>query len=217
MTKFILLNAPRLVGKDVAITHLKSIGYPLQVLECKDHLHKLTMSLFNVPEEQYWGIYNDRSVKEVPLECFKIKEEEYFKLLEYLDPDYTKKYNTLESVVCPDYWLSIRQAMIYVSELVCKPAFGEAYFGMVRAENVQQGLYIDGSCGFPEELPPLISKVGQENILLVRIHRDGFTFEGDSRGYISDGVIDNTVDLDNNGSEFQYLTNIEKIVRRFLK
>jgi hypothetical protein len=55
-----------------------------------------------------------------------------------------------------------------------------------------------------------------ENILLIRIHRDGYTFEGDSRDYIPDGVITNTVDIDNNGTLEDYLKKVETVVRGFI-
>jgi hypothetical protein len=113
--------------------------------------------------------------------------------------------------------LSIREAMIYVSEVICKPRFGDDFFGRARAAKlIPQLTYIDDSCGFVEELPPLIERVGQDNILLIRIHRDGCTFDGDSRKLISDGVITNTFDVYNNGSLEDYFKKMESIIGGFI-
>lgn len=113
--------------------------------------------------------------------------------------------------------LSIREAMIFVSEVMCKEKFGLDYFGVARANSVRHAeVIVDGSTGFVEELPPLIEKLGQENILLIRVHRNGCTYDGDSRNYIPDGVIHNTIDIDNNSSLGGYFNQVEEAVQKFL-
>jgi hypothetical protein len=116
-------------------------------------------------------------------------------------------------------YLSQREAMIYISEVVMKPKFSNNYFGVARAKAIQDGeIAVDSSTGFVEELPPLIERLGQENILLIRIHREGTTFEGDSRNYIPDGVITNTVDVNSVYGELtKYLEDVENVVSKFLK
>jgi hypothetical protein len=117
--------------------------------------------------------------------------------------------------------------MIYVSEVIVKPRWGEDWFGKERvryirsvedtySENSSSILFTDDSCAFIDELRPLIKHITQENILLIRVHREGYTFEGDSRRYIPDGVIYNTYDVDNNGSEQEYFDKVEDVVRKFL-
>jgi hypothetical protein len=69
--KIILLNGAKACGKGVVVEHLRSKGYHLVSAECKETLHLLTMTMFSVPEQRYWEIYNDRSLKEVPLPDFK--------------------------------------------------------------------------------------------------------------------------------------------------
>lgn len=216
MSKAILFNAPAKNGKDIAINYLKNQGYPLVVRECKDLLHELTMKMFCIPEYRYWQIYNDRSLKEVPLDEFSVSFDfiELEQLGEILGYDIEGIHRNPVGFTKN---LSIREAMIYVSEILMKPRFGFSYFGLARANSIQDGeIIVDGSCGFPLELPPLIDKLGQENILLLRIHREGYNFDGDSRNYIPDGIITNTVDIDNNGTEQEYFDKVEKIVREFL-
>ena len=218
MSKIILFNSPKSLGKDEAITYLRSLGYPLVRREAKGKLHTLVQEFFCVDQGRYWEIYEDRELKETPLTDFKIFLDfsEYLKLSQTCD---TKGVLVeIHSTKRIEINLSIRMAMIYISELVMKPRFGENYFGVARAKSIVEGeIAVDSSCGFIEELPPLIERLGQENILLIRVHREGATFEGDSRSYIPDGVITITVDVNSVYGELtEYLEEVEKIVEKFL-
>lgn len=216
-SKAILFNAPKLAGKDFAINHLKGVlASPLVTREAKDKLHLLTREFFCLSEQRYWEIYNDRSLKEAPLEEFNIQFD--FQDLTHLSAILGYEVDGIQrNPTGYSRNLSIREAMIYVSEVICKPRFGDNYFGIARAKSVLDNeIIVDGSCGFEEELPPLIERLGQDNILLIRVHRNGCTFDGDSRNWIADGVIRNTVDVYNNGSEESYLRQVENIVKGFI-
>lgn len=225
MSKIILWNSPKGLGKDEAITYLRSLGYPLVRREAKGKLHTLVQEFFCVDQERYWEVYEDRDLKETPLPEFRLNgTQTEFRWLRQLmgvgfdifDESRRSHITINRDVNFID--LSIREAMIYVSEVICKPRFGENYFGVARAKAIQEGeIAVDSSTGFVEELPPLIERLGQENILLIRVHREGATFEGDSRSYIPDGVIANTVDVNSVYGELtEYLEEVEKIVERFL-
>lgn len=238
-SKIILLNGVKSLGKDEAIKHLRSLGYSLVRREAKGKLHELTMAFFCIQPERYWEIYEDRVLKETPLPEFQINLTgdygDYCYLEEILG--YDLQGNALEDRKEVDkLWelryknhpedaygtclnLSIREAMIYISEVVMKPRFGDNYFGVARAKAIQEGeIAVDSSTGFVEELPPLIERLGQENILLIRVHREGATFEGDSRNYIPDGVITNTVDVNSVYGELtEYLEEVGEIVEEFLR
>lgn len=222
MSKIVLFNSPRNVGKSRAITYLNDKGYNLIPAECKEALHKLTMMLFGVSPERYWEIYNTRELKEVPLGDFEVNMDilEFTMLTKLVDRDLGLSGKT---------FLSIREAMIYVSEIVVKPRWGNDWFGQERVRKIigcedvvgkfnskNKLIFTDDSAAFVDELYPLIDYIGQENILLLRIHRDGFTFEGDSRNYIPDGIITNTIDVYNNGTEQEYFDEVEKLVKRFI-
>jgi len=221
VTKVILMNGAASTGKSDAVAHLK-LTLPLVSRQAKDRLHELTATLFGVSQERYWEIYNNRELKEEPLEEFRISFMEYeWERLEgflgYDIVDYETPKAQLRGQNLCELNLSIREAMIYVSEIICKPRLGKAYFGKARADSIQEGeLVIDDSCGFAHELPPLIERVGQENILLLRIHREGYTFDGDSRGLIPDGVIDNTIDIYNANTLNDFLDKVEAEVKVFL-
>lgn len=84
-----------------------------------------------------------------------------------------------------------RQALIHVSEDVYKPRHGQDYFGKVEAARVKElagrmggtinVIYPDG--GFGDEVVAIES--AYDFVLIVRLHRDGFDFTGDSRRYIN--------------------------------
>ena len=84
------------------------------------------------------------------------------------------------------FGLSCRQFLIKVSEEAVKPCFGDTFFGEALAKKLLFGTNIITDGGFKSELEPIIKEVGVENILVIRMHREGHTFEGDSRGFIKD-------------------------------
>lgn len=84
---------------------------------------------------------------------------------------------------------SPRQALIHVSENVIKPVFGKRVFGEILAERLSRyspDIYVVTDSGFKDELEPVIEQVGVENVLVIRLHREGCTYKGDSRGFIKD-------------------------------
>ena len=84
-----------------------------------------------------------------------------------------------------------RQALIHVSEDIYKPRHGDDYFGKVEAYRVCEHkrrlggsinvIYPDG--GFESEIPPIEPEF--DGVLIIRLHRDGFDFTGDSRNYLN--------------------------------
>lgn len=87
--------------------------------------------------------------------------------------------------------VSYRQWQIDVSEKFMKPLYGKDIFGRLlldrcrRAEKEIDGaffpIFIVSDCGFQIEVDTL----KDHNVLLFRMHRDGCTFEGDSRQWVS--------------------------------
>lgn len=80
--------------------------------------------------------------------------------------------------------MTCREFMIWISEDVIKPRFGSGYFGKMFAEMAEASeipvICTDG--GFPDEIIELVRR-GHE-VKVCRLHRSGYTFEGDSRDYI---------------------------------
>lgn len=212
-SKMILLNGPAGCGKNSALEYIyRHIPkYVFQEALTKEHLYTLTIKFFNVSEDFFWEVYYNRELKKKSLPEFAVTNWAAAKLGVYLDKE-ELKYATPTGMTN----LTIREAMIYVSELVAKPAFGNDYFGKCRASILEDGYtYIDDSCGFVEELPPLFEVMDQENIMLIRIFGRG-DFEGDSRGYIPDGVIENTYNVHNTESESFYNSRMLELFTDFL-
>jgi hypothetical protein len=110
--------------------------------------------------------------------------------------------------------LTPRQAYINVSELLMKPTHGKAVFGKLLAHQIEQyedplGLNVVTDSGFVEEAQPLLRT--HPKALLIRMHREGCDFKGDSRSYIDLPIP--TVDVDNNGS----LADLEEVILLHLR
>jgi hypothetical protein len=209
-SKIILLNGPKACGKNVAVDRIRE---SINVVDrrCKDHLFIATSVLFKMTMEEFNVHYECRETKETPKDEFSITIREFNRLAPVIgqmgcDPQ-------LEGEVR----LSVREALIYVSEIVCKPAFGRDYFGIARAESINltgMECAIDDSCGFDDEIEPTIERLGMDNVMLIRILGRG-NFDGDSRNYISDGVVDNTVDVYNEDTEERFLNNVNILATNF--
>lgn len=109
---------------------------------------------------------------------------------------FIKNYNNRDEKEKPQNILvgkSIREFMIWISESVMKPVFGDDVFGKRLAQSLGDGCYICADGGFASEIKPLIDE-GVE-VTLIRLHRAGYTFEGDSRSYLS-GVCAREIDID---------------------
>lgn len=106
------------------------------------------------------------------------------------EADFMRDYNNREVKEAPQKHLggmSYRQFMIHISEAVMKPIFGDNVFGLRSAEKcilpAKLGLNIvfsDG--GFIDEVRAL-HNFGYE-VVVVRLRREGFSFDGDSREYL---------------------------------
>lgn len=82
---------------------------------------------------------------------------------------------------------SPREAFIYVSEQVIKPNFGKNYFGDMAAESISEpAKYVFSDSGFIEETNALKSVT--EDMLLVRMYRNGTDWGNDSRKYLPEDI-----------------------------
>lgn len=80
--------------------------------------------------------------------------------------------------------LSRRQFMIAISEQFVKPVLGDDYFGKYLAENLPDGdeVFVVSDGGFASEVTPVVA--AGHDVRIVRLHREGYTFDEDSRGYL---------------------------------
>lgn len=88
-----------------------------------------------------------------------------------------------------------REFMIWISEVVMKPVFGNDVFGKRLYSKIVDGFYVSSDGGFASEIEPLLSN--GVDVMIVRLHRDGFDFSGDSRSYLyNTGAIEVDLKLD---------------------
>ena len=110
---------------------------------------------------------------------------------------------------------SIRDCYIHVSESVIKPMFGKDVFGVLLANSLQSGVSVSSDGGFTEEVEAVAKEIGKENILIIQIHAEGKTFDGDSRGYLYvDGVRVVSV---NNLFNPQFFEDVVRVVDSWLE
>ncbi|AWD92220.1 hypothetical protein HOT14_gp20 [Escherichia phage vB_EcoS_IME347] len=155
MSKVIILNAPPACGKD-------TIG---SIIADMNQIYGVRMLSFKAPMfEIARAILGDANF-------------DYFMFL-YNDRLHKEKPDSILNGKSP------REFMIWISEAIIKPEFGNDYFGRRMVEAVKSGtapaIITDG--GFTEETIALIEAGIQVHVC--RLHRDGFTFEGDSRNYL---------------------------------
>lgn len=126
-------------------------------------------------------------------------------------------YEDVKSLPNNDFYgLTPRQAYINVSELYFKPVHGKNIFGKILADELDKynwEINVISDSGFAEEAQVLIDKYGEDNIILIRVNRPGFTFAGDSRNYIDLGINICNIDITNNGDD-SYLTLISAILEQ---
>jgi hypothetical protein len=126
------------------------------------------------------------------VEQFEFKRALYTAVAAYFYVDaeaFEARHKNRDLKEVPHYWynLSTREMLIRVSEDIIKPLFGKQYFGRQAAECVARSsadlcVFSDG--GFDEELLPLVA--AGFRVVVARLHRDDFTFDGDSRDYLQE-------------------------------
>jgi hypothetical protein len=214
-SKIILLNGPKACGKNVAVDRIKQ-ECPVEIFDrrCKDHLFVATAVLFRMTLEEFFVHYECRETKELSKPEFRILTEAYNELTLITKKDTIPAKRDFTGMIN----ISVREALIYVSEIICKPTFGSEYFGFARAEAIGSSggieCAIDDSCGFDDEIGPTIQRLGMDSVMLIRIHGRG-SFDGDSRNYISDGVVDRTLDVYNTGAEEDFLAEVSNLALEF--
>jgi len=128
--------------------------------------------------------------------------------------------------------------LIDMSEKWFKPCYGSNIFGRLCAIGIAEAIesadqldsnvtgdntvviglpdvYAISDSGFDKEADSVLQLFGNDDTLLIRLHRDGHSFEGDSRSYIDlDDV--RTVDLNNDGTS-NFNTKLVKIVKDWIK
>lgn len=84
------------------------------------------------------------------------------------------------------YGASWRATQIHFAETFAKPFFGKDVFGKLAVYYLTQSampITVISDSGFRDECIPVVKYLQPKNCLLIRLHREGCTFAGDSRSY----------------------------------
>lgn len=128
---------------------------------------------------------------------------------------FTRNYNTEGWKDTPNPLCNgktVRELMIAISESMVKPFFGKDYFGDYAARQIKEveeethcqftSVFSDG--GFDSEVR-VLARAFPGRVVVVRIHRDGTSFDGDSRSFLEDDELYfNSLDIENNGTAEEF-------------
>ena len=192
----VLLNGPPGCGKDTVATHL--VPY-LQ-------FHKMK---FAAPIKR--AVCGLLDMSESTLERHK---NEPFSILRRESSREDENFgNTIYEYSEPE---SPRRLLIDLSESFLKVKYGETIFGRIAYRELQRSasdLIIFTDSGFAAEANAIIRFIGKENCILVRLHREGCTFEGDSRSYLED-IAGRNEDIDNNGHISHTIARVARVIKK---
>ncbi len=172
MPKFLFLNGPPKSGKDTIVKEL--VQYT-----------KFQHIKFSMPMKR--AIAGLLDIREADVETYK---------------DVTSPVLQRVGTTQKEYRDTLRELLIAFSEDFLKVKYGNDIFGRIFWQHAKQSafqLIISSDCGFEEEVERVISNAGAHHCRLVRLHRDGTDFDGDSRSYLRDGLC-STWDITNDGT-----------------
>lgn len=186
MSKFLFLNGPPHSGKDAIVKELTQY-VSFQHLKFAMPIKRMVAAMLDVRESD--------------LENFK----------DVQSPVLQKRGTTLkEARETP------RNLLIALSEELLKPRYGDDFFGRIfwqHAKNSSCSLIISSDCGFEAEVERVVSNAGAHNCRMVRLHRSGTSFDGDSRNYLRDGIC-RTWDIANDGTIHEAAMMVLRLLHR---
>lgn len=196
----IIFNGPRSSGKDYAAKIVTDTFKGAVHLEFKKALREVAHHMASLHSNEYvsWNLQDAVS------ECNEI---EYSECKADKDEIYRHAFGMR----------SWRQFLIWISETVIKPIFGQDIFGRAAAKLVQETnasiiAFSDG--GFQVEVDELLKLEGV-TVIVCRLYRDGYEWGNDSRGYVHSGHIQTTWSIVN--TENYYTTDVVQLVRNCLE
>lgn len=165
--KVICLNGAPRSGKDTVAEILKDMDSNVRIMKFAKPLDDIAKSILNVSDEQYSILRED-------------KKDDFLKG--------TKS--------------TMRDLLIGISEGLIKPIFGKEYFAEVAAKKIEDhiqkykiirtepinDIFVISDCGFQYEYDYFKKRLKDLGVVaeLVQIQRNGTSFKGDSREYVTD-------------------------------
>lgn len=199
MTKIIFFNGPPRSGKDTAA--LNVLDYSSAFSHIRDWRARPTVHFdrFAMPIKRAFAGMVNQSIDRF---------------------GNVEPYESNKSEVIPWLGVSYRQWQIDFSEGFLKQ-YGKDIFAKLFIQRnslvSDDDVIVVPDSGFAEEVAPIAERFGFNNILLIRCHRPGYDFTGDSRSYVTIGAPDREHDVDNNTTVSEYHSKIDAIVTNFLR
>jgi hypothetical protein len=158
--KFFLLNGPARSGKDTAGKHL-ALTFGGQLVKFAEPIKRTVTAIYHGGSRADFNSYDTAELKDIPQDIY--------------------------------FGKTCREVQIGVSENFLKPFHNDqSVFGKLLNRDVQRllergetGPFFITDSGFNREAELLVEQYGASNVFLFRIFREGHTFSGDSRGYIT--------------------------------
>jgi hypothetical protein len=189
--KIILFNAPPRSGKDTAVEGL----YKKLTFEYDYGANDYALVWhFKMAEPLKYGVHHLLGLDKKP---------------EYFEPVKDKPNPLL-------FGKTPRECYIDCAENYLKPLFGKDVFGhiFVNRLKIQQKLetprnelvVLCSDVGFVDEVMPVIKYVGEDNVMMIKLYRDGCDYSKDSRSYVDIPGI-HTTEIHNNGTKDQLINS----------
>lgn len=131
-------------------------------------------------------------------------------------------YESFKTTHFPGFNMTGRQLMISVSEDFLKPKFGKRIMAdMLMASlspdfDYNRNVIILADSGFQEETNAVCEHVGSANLYVINVHRDGCSFAGDAREWVSHPSGKRTMPLMNDGTLMDLRTEVGRIYSRMV-
>lgn len=134
-------------------------------------------------------------------------------------------YENDKEKVIPLLGVSYRRWQIDFSEKFMKPLYGQNVFGRMLISRLTEDyitdedgewVFVISDCGFQIEIEEVLKAFKPEQVMLIRLHREGKTYEGDSREEV---FLPNTYpyqhDVANNGTLDDLANWLRPILQQF--
>lgn len=200
MTKIVLLNGPASSGKDTLAAQLVNHTPKSLMVKFAAPLKMIATHMYCDSDSQKFHQWDAPSEKIKPSPVFLGK--------------------------------TCRQVQIDISEVYMKPMHGEGVFGKFLFKTIERESMNDyetffvSDSGFRPEAEVLVEAYGAQNVMLLRLHREGKFFDKDpesksydSRDYINlDDLGVESHDIDNIENDINgTVTSIQPILNKFLE
>lgn len=178
--KIFLLNGPPRSGKDTA-TKFMSQEYGGVEVKFATPLKKAAAAIYlNGDDERFATEFDTAEMKDIPSDQF--------------------------------FGKTPREVQIAISEQFLKLFHDTKVFGQILGNHIEHlkekghELFFVSDSGFRDEAQVLADRFGKNSVVLIKIHREGFDYKGDSRSYIN---------LDDIGVKTFNITNPNEEVEKF--